>query len=315
MPYPLGHETNTLDNFYHLNVYKLLLGSAPFLLVMSRWTVSVSRAVMPILHSEDEDSSSGDEYESSDESEEEQTLKPVFVRKENRMTIKEAEKQQHAEEQTKAKQRQKEEERKAQTRILVAESIRKTEEQSTHFDDADSDAGLPDDTDDLDDEVEYNAWKVREMARLTRDAEEREEAIIEKTELLRRRNMTDEERMEEDRKLGRLKENVEEKPKRKFMQKYFHRGVFYMDQSSIKKEDDVRNKDYAAEPTMWDKVNVENLPAVMQVKNFGKRGRTKYTHLLDQDTTVRDKKRIDVRPDARLMDKYLNNRSGVGKLQ
>ena len=153
------------------------------------------------------------------------------------------------------------------------------------------------------------------MARLTRDAEEREEAIIEKTELLRRRNMTDEGRLEEDRKLGRLDENARaDKPKWNFMQKYYHKGAFYMDSASLKKDSDVRNKDYAAEPTMWDKVNVENLPSVLQVKNFGKRGRTKYTHLLDQDTTVRDKKRMDIRPDARIMDKYLNKRSGVGKI-
>jgi hypothetical protein len=108
----------------------------------------------------------------------------------------------------------------------------------------------------------------------------------------------------------------EEKPKWKFLQKYYHKGVFYMDSSSMKDPNDVRSKDYAAEPTLEDKIDKEKLPEVLRVKNFGKRGRTKYTHLLDQDTTIdkQSKKRIDVKADKKIESLYENKRSGVKKI-
>jgi microfibrillar-associated protein 1 len=36
------------------------------------------------------------------------------------------------------------------------------------------------------------------------------------------------------------------------------------------------------------KVKVECFHCLFQVKNFGRSGRTKYTHLVDQDTTIGD---------------------------
>ncbi len=45
-----------------------------------------------------------------------------------------------------------------------------------------------------------------------------------------------------------------------------------------------------------------------QVKNFGRRGRTKYTHLLDQDTTLFDN---PLAPDAAQQQKYENKRAGT----
>lgn len=48
----------------------------------------------------------------------------------------------------------------------------------------------------------------------------------------------------------------------------------------------------------------------MQVKNFGRRGRTKHTHLVDQDTTVFDD---DLAPDKKLQDSYFSRRAGVSQ--
>lgn len=58
-----------------------------------------------------------------------------------------------------------------------------------------------------------------------------------------------------------------------------------MDDDTLdKNKDDVRKRTFD-EPTLEDKFNFEALPQVLQVKKFGMRGRTKYTHLADQDTT------------------------------
>lgn len=46
---------------------------------------------------------------------------------------------------------------------------------------------------------------------------------------------------------------------------------------------DIYKRDYTA-PTEYEKFDKSMLPKIMQVRNFGKRSRTKYTHLADQDT-------------------------------
>ena len=90
----------------------------------------------------------------------------------------------------------------------------------------------------------------------------------------------------------------EEKPKgqQKFLQKYWHKGAFHqvgncgrmmphiLIDTHPQDDEILKRHDYteATEST----VDVSFLPKVMQVKNFGKRSRTKYTHLLDQDTTA-----------------------------
>merc|ERR1712150_90510 len=120
------------------------------------------------------------------------------------------------------------------------------------------------------------------LKRLKRDREEREAFVKEQQELERFRNLT------EDEKRAELKANPKEvtnkavKGKYKFMQKYYHRGAFYLED-----EEDVFKRD-VSHATLEDKFDKTVLPKVMQVKNFGRSGRTKYTHLVDQDTTQFD---------------------------
>jgi len=270
----------------------------------------------------DKEPSSDEEYTDESEEEEAVIMKPVFIPREKRQTLSLAEARRIEEEAQMEKNKVAEEARKQQTRAQLAESIKRMDEaKDVDATDGDSDAGLPDDTDDLDDDMEFENWKLREILRLKRDSEEREKEALEKAEILRRRNMTDEERYEEDKRLGKFAEK--EKKKWKFLQKYYHKGVFYMDDDTLNKDKaDVRNRDYSA-PTLEDNYNKEVLPSVLQVKNFGKRGRTKYTHLADQDTTFIEQRNrekslvkgeIMPRPNEKLINNYMSKRGGVGEI-
>ena len=62
---------------------------------------------------------------------------------------------------------------------------------------------------------------------------------------------------------------------------YYNSTSFYQFQEGVYKRDN-------SSATLEDKFDKTVLPKVMQVKNFGRSGRTKYTHLVDQDTTQFD---------------------------
>ncbi|KAL1688047.1 microfibrillar-associated protein MFAP1, Zn finger, CCHC type protein [Schizophyllum commune] len=216
------------------------------------------------------------EYESESEEEEKPKLqfRPVFVPKRSRVTI--AEREAIAEDTEEAIRRKEEEaaERKKESHDLVAESIKRelAEKQK------EEEVPDVDDTDGIDPDGEFEAWRLRELARIKRDKEEQLRRDEEREEIERRRALPEEQRLRED--LEHAQKLRESKPKgsQKFLQKYWHKGAFHQDEEILRKHDYTE----ATEST----VDVSMLPKVMQVKNFGKRSRTKYTHLLDQDTTA-----------------------------
>jgi len=228
--------------------------------------------------SEEEETS---EEETDSEDEEGARLKPVFVRAKDRLTIQEREREEARQRQVEKEAARAAEERRRQTLRIVEDEVRK----STMAEQATPEEGLGFQeivTDDENDEIEYEAWKVRELKRLKREREEAEQFVKEQQELERFRNLTEEEKRQEMRLNPKHVTNKTSKGKYKFMQKYYHRGAFYID-----REEDILKRDFTA-PTLEDNFNKSVLPKVMQVKNFGRSGRTKYTHLVDQDTTDYD---------------------------
>lgn len=233
------------------------------------------------LEEEDDDDDESSEYEEYSDSDDETglRLKPVFVRKNDRVTIQERERMQEESVMSEDKLKKVQDERKRQSTRLVNEIVREdlkeaqgvTEEENLVITD-----------DDENDEEEYEAWKVRELKRIKRDKEEKEIREKEQLEIERLHSMTEDERREELRRNPKVITNKSTKGKYKFLQKYYHRGAFFMDQ-----EEEMFKRDFTG-ATLEDHFDKTVLPKAMQVKNFGRSGRTKYTHLVDQDTTVAD---------------------------
>jgi microfibrillar-associated protein 1 len=227
------------------------------------------------------------EYET--DSEDEQMgmamVKPVFIPKSQRDTIAERERLEEEERQLEELVKKRMEARKIETKQIVVEEIRKDEHiQKT----LNEDANIEDvDTDDeLNEAEEYESWKTREIARIKRDREERDARLKEKEEIEKVRNMTEEERREWEKK--NPKPARDSKQKWNFMQKYYHKGAFFQesvdDVSQSVGRDAIYTRDFS-EPTGEDKMDKSILPKVMQVKHFGRSGRTKWTHLVNEDTT------------------------------
>lgn len=205
-------------------------------------------------------------------------LKPVFVSKKARETIEERERIEAEKRALEEEKEMRAKERKKESRLLVVEEVKREEELEANptFDGAEEE--LPNDDDDEDDEEELEKWKIRELQRVKRDKLKEIEYEKEQAQLAKRREMTDEEIAEADRaKRAKQKEKVQ----MRFLQKYYHKGSFFTTDST----DEVYDRDFM-QPTLDDRtVDRTLLPEVLQVKKFGLKGRTKYTHLNDQDTT------------------------------
>eukprot|EP01017_Pseudomicrothorax_dubius_P029104 TRINITY_DN3505_c0_g3_i1.p1 TRINITY_DN3505_c0_g3~~TRINITY_DN3505_c0_g3_i1.p1 ORF type:complete len:462 (-),score=177.29 TRINITY_DN3505_c0_g3_i1:18-1403(-) len=235
---------------------------------------------------EEEEEEAMEEEEQADEDEDEETMrerheaalrKPIFVPRVERDQLPNGREDDDAILAEEARRIQ--EKKRKEAKDLFMETI-KAPEREDKDEESGSDREMPPDDDDQDKEEQFEAWKIRELKRIKRDREEVRAREKERAEIERRRQMTDEERNLENQRLG-CDAIKPEQQKHLYMQKYYHAGAFYQDN-----DDPIFKRDYNM-PVGEDLFDKSTLPRILQVRrgDWGKRSRSKYTHLVDQDTT------------------------------
>jgi len=207
------------------------------------------------------------------------TIQPVFVRKQDRETIEERDRRIAEEEEFEKARLEQLEERKKDSERLVKEELEREKEAMARAVEEGEEEKIDSDEESEDEAKEYELWKQREISRIKRDREERDSYEKEREDTAKRRLLSDMEirQMDKDK-------FTKDKKKWRFMQKYYHKGAFFAEGDT---EDIQKQMDFSL-PTGEDLIDKSALPKVMQVKHFGRSGRTKYTHLADQDTTSWD---------------------------
>ncbi|RMZ70418.1 microfibril-associated [Pyrenophora seminiperda CCB06] len=232
----------------------------------------------------EEESSEEEDESSSEEEAPKKLLRPVFLKKNERNKITAPVKS--AEEIAAEEEARRQEQNRALIQEQVEQRIAEKAAGKKDWDDdvEDADINAIDDTDGLDPEAEYAAWKLRELKRIKRERLAIEEAEAERAEIERRRNLSAAEREAEDRAF--IEKQQEEKGDRgqmQFMQKYFHKGAFFTDEL---KELGVDRRNLM-NARFEDQTNRELLPEFMQIRDMtklGKKGRTRYRDMKTEDT-------------------------------
>jgi microfibrillar-associated protein 1 len=207
-------------------------------------------------------------------------VRPVFRRKDERTTLQEAELIAAREQAEKESAARAAAARAEESRRMVAEALQRDEEVvGAEGDETGATYGRPDDSDRPDEAaVEIDEWRLREIRRLKRDDEAMAETAREKAETERRRGLSAEERSREDRERGDVLPRTQKDPRG------FHRGAFYVDESSTQGPGDIRLRPVVEDAT-FDRTA---LPSVMRGPRFGRKGQRRLEHVPTDTSRPRD---------------------------